>query len=63
MSTTTTYDDKTIRHIMSKNGWRLDRQKGSHRIYVNDKGEHISLSVRCNKILFQKMIKKYKMEV
>ena len=61
---TPTYSKKEIERILRKNGWVYTRHRGSHQIYMNDKGEHMSIVYPiCNKILFQKLMKKHKMEV
>ena len=59
-----TYSDKEIRQIMHKNNYKPVRQKGSHVIYENDEGNHITIRVnKCNKMVFRRMIKENNLKV
>lgn len=61
---TPTYNDKDVKRILKINGFIFQRQRGSHRIYKNDKNEH--LTVRCNnqnKMIMQRLIKEYNLKV
>ena len=40
-------------------GYHLVRTKGSHCIYKNDNGRTISLNLRINKMIAQRLIKQY----
>lgn len=61
---TVTYNKKDVKRILRKNGWFIDRYNGSHIIYSNDNNEHLMITSRgCNKIIFQRLIKKYKLKV
>lgn len=64
MSTTKTYSDKDIKKILRKNGFVCERQTGSHQIYTNEVGIHITIRcTKCNKMIWQSMIKKYNLVV
>lgn len=55
---TTTYNPREIRNILLKNGYKPVRQTGSHIIYTNNEGKHITMKRhRCNKMIFQRLIK------
>lgn len=58
MSTTPTYNKRDIQKILLKNGWILQRSKGSHNIYKNKNGKHITVRcTKCNKMIMQRLIK------
>lgn len=58
------YTKREMEKILKKNGWEIVRYKGSHAIYHNDKGQHLSIG-RCNynAIIFQRLIKQYDMVI
>jgi predicted RNA binding protein YcfA (HicA-like mRNA interferase family) len=59
-----TYDKKDIKRILRNNGYTLHHQKGSHEIYKNENGQHLTIRFRdCNKMVFQRLIKEYGLEV
>lgn len=37
------FSTRDFQKVLKKNGYKLDRTKGSHLIYKNDKGEHIAI--------------------
>lgn len=61
---TATYNKRDIQRILKNNGWKFDRQNGSHCVYKNDRNEHLTVTVgRCNKMVFQRLIKQYGLNV
>ena len=61
---TPTYNERDMKRILRKNGWALHRSNGSHLIYKNAKGEHLTIGIcKCNKMVFQRLIKEYKLIV
>ena len=50
---------RKIRRRLLMKGYHLVRTKGSHCIYKNDNGRTISLNLRINKIIAQRLIKQY----
>lgn len=57
---TPTYSDKDIKRILRNNGFVLQRQSGSHMIYVNGDGRHMAVRCsKCNKMVWQRLIKEY----
>lgn len=61
---TPTYNIRDIQKILRKNGWTLHHCKGSHKIYKNEKGEHLTIAVcKCNKMIMQRLIKQYGLKV
>lgn len=57
-----TYDRRELQQILKKNGWEFHHQKGSHKIYKNEKGEHLVISTcKCNKMITQRLIKQHNM--
>lgn len=64
MSTTATYNIRDIQKILRNNGWTLHHYKGSHQIYKNEKGEHLTIGTcKCNKMIMQRLIKQYNLKV
>lgn len=61
---TKTYNNRDIQRILRKNGFAFDRQTGSHVIYTNEAGQHMTVRFRdCNKMVWQRMIKEYNLVV
>ena len=61
---TPTYNKKDIQRILKNNGWTFHHQTGSHLIYKNDKGEHITIGAcKYNKMVMQRLIKQYNLKV
>ena len=59
-----TYNKKEVERLIAKSGWTLVRQTGSHKIYTNAKGEH--LTMRChkpNKMIICRLIKENQLVV
>ena len=58
------FSKRDVEKILRKNGWTLNRCKGSHWIYRNDKGQHLSVvPSRCNRLIMQRLIKEYNLKV
>lgn len=52
------YNKRDMEQILKDNGWELDHQSGSHKIYKNDKGEHISIGCcSYNSMIFRRLAK------
>lgn len=61
---TATYNKRDIQRILKNNGWVFHHQKGSHMIYKNDKGEHLTIAIcKCNKMIMQRLIKEHNLKV
>ena len=61
---TTTYNKRDVQRILKNNGWKFERKTGSHCIYGNANGQHITVTVdRPNKMVFQRLIKEYNLKV
>lgn len=61
---TPTYNKRDIHRILKNNGWKLHRQSGSHLIYKNDNGEHLTIGCcKYNKMIMQRLIKQYNLKV
>ncbi len=43
-------------HVLQKSGYTLDRQRGSHRIYMNAAGNRIVVPFHSGKILHPKIL-------
>lgn len=64
MSSAVTYNKKDIQKILRDNGWTLHHCKGSHYIYKNEKGQHLSIGIcNCNKMIMRRLIKEYNLKV
>ena len=54
------YSKREIKRILNNNGWTLHHQKGSHAIYKNKNGQHITIPVvQCNQLIFKRIIKEH----
>ena len=52
------YNKRDMELILRDNGWKFDHQSGSHRIYKNDKGKHISIGCcSYNHMVFRRLVK------
>ena len=59
-----TYSKREIQRILRKNGYEVSRKSGSHWIYKNENGRHLSIKIEnCNKMIFQRLIKEYDLVV
>lgn len=64
MNSTITYNKKDIQRILKDNGWIFHHYKGSHAIYRNEKGQHLTIGLcKCNKMIMQRLIKEYDLKV
>ena len=58
------YNKRDIILILRKNGFVFHHQNGSHAIYKNDKGEHITIGLcKCNKMVMRRLIKENNLKV
>ena len=56
------YTRREMEKILKNNGWTIDRQKGSHRIYTNNQGSHITIGTcNYNAMVFQRLAKENNM--
>lgn len=61
---TKTYNNRDIQRILRNNGFVFQRQTGSHMIYTNEVGEHMTVRfANCNKMVWQRLIKEYNLVV
>ena len=51
------YTSREFIRIVEKNGFYYSRNNGDHSIYVNDKGEHISIPHRLACVITRRLIK------
>ena len=51
------YTQKEFIRIVEKNGFHYDRHNGSHAIYVNDGGRHISIPHNLECVIARRLIK------
>lgn len=51
------YTHKEFVRLLKKNGYWLDRQSGSHSIYLNNKGRHISIPQTLVCVIARRLIK------
>ncbi len=58
------YKRREVDIIMRINGYNLDHYTGSHAIYKNNKGEHISIGTcKCNGAIMHKLSKKHNLNL
>lgn len=53
---------KEFLRLLSKAGFVLDRTKGSHSIFVNSKGEHVSVPRNLHSVIALRLIKEYDLQ-
>lgn len=51
------YTHKEFIRIVENNGFRFNRSSGSHCIYTNNKGKHISIPYRLECVIARRLIK------
>lgn len=51
------YTQREFIIIVEKNGYHYDRHSGSHAIYTNDEGRHISIPHNFKCVIAQRLIK------
>lgn len=58
------YKRREINLIMKNNGYKLDHYTGSHAIYKNDRGQHISIGTcHCNGAIMHKLSKTHNLNL
>lgn len=58
------FSKRDVERILRKNNFTLHRCKGSHKIYKNKEGKHLSVvPTRCNRMIMQRLIKEYNLEI
>ena len=57
------YTSREFIKICVANGFRYSRTNGSHSIYVNDKGNHISIPKTLNSVIANRLIKENKLKL
>ena len=57
------YTRKEFITILKKNGFYYDRQKGSHSIYINNKGKHISVPHNLECVIARRLIKENNLDI
>ena len=51
------YTSKEFIRIVETNGYRYARHSGSHSIYINEKGRHISIPKKLECVIARRLIK------
>lgn len=57
------YTQRAFIKIVEKNGFHYNRCNGSHAIYVNDGGRHISIPHNLESVIAQRLIKEYNLDI
>ena len=57
------YTQRAFIKIVEWNGFHYSRYKGSHAIYVNDGGRHISIPHNLESVIAQRLIKEYNLDI
>lgn len=57
------YTQKEFIRIVEKNGFHYDRHNGSHAIYVNDEGRHISIPHNLECVIARRLIKENNLQI
>lgn len=57
------YTQRAFIKIVEKNGYHYNRCNGSHAIYVNDGGRHISIPYNLECVIARRLIKENNLDV
>ena len=57
------YTSREFTKIVQKNGFKYNRSSGSHSIYVNEKGRHISIPKKLECVIARRLIKENNLKV
>lgn len=57
------YSFRDFTNIVKRSGYKFNRCSGSHHIYINDEGRHISVPRNLRIVLAQRLIKEYNLNV
>lgn len=57
------YTQREFIKIVECNGFHYSRYKGSHAIYVNDEGRHISIPNNLKNVISRRLIKENNLDV
>ena len=57
------YTRKEFITILKKNGFYYARYKGSHSIFINDKGRHISVPYNLECVIARRLIKENNLDI
>ena len=57
------YTRKEFIAILKKNGFYYARYKGSHSIFINDKGRHISVPYNLECVIARRLIKENNLDI
>ena len=57
------YTQRAFIKIVEKNGFHYNRCNGSHAIYVNDKGNHISVPLRIASVIARRLIRENNLQI
>lgn len=57
------YTKRQFIRIVEKNGYYYSRNNGSHSIYVNKEGKHISIPLSMNMCITRRLIKENNLEI
>lgn len=57
------YTFREFTKVVVDNGFRYNRSNGSHSIYVNEKGRHISIPKRLECVIARRLIKENNLKV
>lgn len=53
------WSKRDINNILKCNGWKLSRYSGSHKIYVNESNQHMSVPASYNNVVMLRLFKRY----
>lgn len=56
------YKTKEFIKIVQRNGFSYNRCKGSHSIYINNLGNHISIPRKLESVIAQRLIKEHNLK-
>lgn len=57
------YTSKEFTKIVQKNGFKYNRCSGSHFIYTNEKGKHVSIPKKLECVIARRLIKENNLKV
>lgn len=57
------YTSREFTKIVQRNGFKYNRSSGSHSIYTNDNGRHISIPKKLECVIARRLIKENNLKV
>lgn len=53
------WSKRDVQKILRENGWKFSRNSSSHKIYVNEHNQHMSIPESHNNVIILRLFKQY----